>query len=176
MRPRRRTTGKGVSSFALDGPTTISVSSSSLVEVHPGSVGKSILPSRSLSLPSAQAAGSGIPIDVFVSSSSAADVQPGSAGKSILPSPSLSLPSAQRAGAGGVVPGGGGGGAGGSVSSLSAADEQPGSEMFVSASILPSPSLSRPSLHCAGSRSFALFGPGQPQSVGQSILPSRSLS
>ena len=89
-------------------------SSLSSADWQPGSAGKSILPSRSLSAVSPHCGGGGG--GASVSSLSSAETQPGSAGKSILPSRSLSIVSAHCCG-GGV----------GSVSSLSVAETQPGS-------------------------------------------------
>src|ERR671938_474137 len=147
--PRTRTIGNGLRNLGPDGVAAGvagtetntgaggSVSSLSALFTQPGSA-RSILPSPSLSIPSAHwAAGGGGGGGGSVSSLSVLFTQPGSV-RSILPSPSLSIPSAHWAAAGG--------GGGGSVSSLSALFTQPGSAR----SILPSPSLSFRSEHCVG--------------------------
>src|SRR3990170_4506464 len=69
-----------------------SVSSVSEASAHPGSSGKSVRPSPSLSAPSEHWGGGGGG-GGSVSSVSEASAHPGSAGKSVKPSPSLSAPS-----------------------------------------------------------------------------------
>src|SRR4051812_24425276 len=82
-----RSEGTARSACGCDGSSSLS----SRDEVHPGSAGKSVLPSPSLSRPSTQRGTS-------ASLTSLAEAHPGSAGKSAFPSPSLSTPSPHAGG------------------------------------------------------------------------------